>query len=72
MQGFEHIQLGPDHLLFLIVLVTAFTVGHAISLCLAYFGIVSVPADIIEPLSAVSIVAAAVLALRRKAGEYRW
>ncbi|MBH0100023.1 HupE/UreJ family protein [Salinibacterium sp. NSLL150] len=92
LQGFEHIQLGPDHLLFLVVLalgvvgvkkgravwwpaiklVTAFTVGHAISLCLAYFSIVSIPAGIVEPLIALSIVAASVLALRRKAGEYRW
>ncbi|PJJ78275.1 hydrogenase/urease accessory protein HupE [Salinibacterium amurskyense] len=92
MQGIDHIQFGPDHLLFLIVLalgvvgvkkgravwwpavklVTAFTLGHAISLCLAYFGLVNIPAGVVEPLIALSIVAAAVLALRRKAAEYRW
>lgn len=53
-------------------LVTGFTVGHTISLSLAYFNVVSVPAAVVEPLIALSIVAAAVLALRRKAGDYRW
>lgn len=53
-------------------LVTGFTVGHTVSLCLAYFNVVSVPAAIVEPLIALSIVAAAVLALRRKVGDYRW
>jgi hydrogenase/urease accessory protein HupE len=92
VQGFEHIQLGLDHILFLVALglgvlgvksgraaiwpavklVTAFTVGHAISFSLAYFNLVSVPAGIVEPLIALSIVAAAALALRRKGGEFRW
>ncbi|MBH0055095.1 HupE/UreJ family protein [Salinibacterium sp. SWN167] len=92
VQGFEHIQLGPDHILFLVALglgvlgvktgraaiwpavklVTAFTVGHAISFSLAYFNLVSVPAAIVEPLIALSIVAAAGLALRRKGGDFRW
>ncbi len=83
--GIEHIQYGPDHLLFLLVLtlaavgttitaattwrtvklVTAFTVGHAISLGLAYFEVISIPAAIVEPAISLSIVAAAVLAIRR-------
>ena len=45
-------------------LVTAFTVGHAISLCLAYFEVVSIPASIVEPTISLSIVAAAILVLR--------
>ncbi len=45
-------------------LVTAFTIGHATSLCLAYFDVVSIPAQWVEPAISLSIVAAAVLALR--------
>ena len=41
-------------------LVTAFTIGHAISLCLAYFDLISIPAGVVEPAIALSIVAAAV------------
>ncbi len=87
--GVEHIQFGPDHLLFLIVLtiaavgttvtsaatrrtvklVTTFTIGHAISLALAYFEVVSVPASVVEPAIALSIVAAAMLTLRGKTVE---
>ena len=82
--GIDHVRLGPDHLLFLVVLtlavvgstvtrattgrvvqlVTAFTVGHATSLTLAYFDVVSVPAHWVEPAISLSIVAAAVVALR--------
>ncbi len=86
LTGIDHVILGFDHLLFLVVLtlavvgasvtsattwrvvrlVTAFTVGHATSLTLAYFGLVSVPAHWVEPAIALSVVAAAVLALRGK------
>ena len=52
-------------------LVTAFTIGHAISLCLAYLDLVSVPAGLVEPAIALSIVAAAVLAVRGRAGDVR-
>ena len=52
-------------------LVTAFTIGHAMSLGLAYFDLVSVPAAIVEPAISLSIVAAAVLALRGTAAEAR-
>ena len=92
VQGFEHIKLGLDHILFLVALglgvlgvrsgraaiwpavklVTAFTVGHAVSFSLAYFNLVSVPPGIVEPLIALSIVAAAGLALRRRGGAFRW
>ena len=52
-------------------LVTAFTIGHATSLCLAYFDVVSIPARWVEPAISLSIVAAAVLALRGKGETIR-
>ena len=52
-------------------LVTAFTLGHATSLCLAYFDLVSIPAQWVEPAISLSIVAAAVLALRGKGTSIR-
>ncbi len=67
--GIEHIMIGPDHILFLVGLlllgggwgalvkiVTAFTVGHSITLSLAALNIVDPPATIIEPAIALSIV----------------
>ena len=67
--GIQHILIGPDHILFLIGLlllggtwkalvriVTAFTIGHSITLSLAALGIVSPPARLIEPAIALSIV----------------
>ncbi len=65
--GMEHILTGWDHLCFLfclcmlvpvrslLILVTAFTVGHSISLSLAFLGLVDVPAPPIEALIALSI-----------------
>lgn len=68
--GFEHIvPLGVDHILFVLGLfffslhlrpilfqVTAFTVAHTITLALASLSIVSVPASVVEPLIAASII----------------
>jgi hypothetical protein len=67
--GTHHILIGPDHILFLIGLlllggtwmalvriVTAFTLGHSITLSLAALNIFSPPASIIEPAIALSIV----------------
>jgi hydrogenase/urease accessory protein HupE len=67
--GFHHIAIGPDHILFIIGLlllggsvlrllgiVSAFTVGHSITLSLAALNIVSPPARIVEPAIALSIV----------------
>ncbi|HLG58195.1 MAG TPA: HupE/UreJ family protein [Vicinamibacterales bacterium] len=67
--GTHHILIGPDHLLFLIGLlllggswmalvriVTAFTIGHSITLSLAALNIVTPPASIIEPAIALSII----------------
>jgi hydrogenase/urease accessory protein HupE len=67
--GIQHILIGPDHILFLVGLlllggtwkalvriVTAFTIGHSITLSLAALGIVSPPDRLIEPAIALSIV----------------
>jgi hydrogenase/urease accessory protein HupE len=67
--GIHHIMIGPDHILFLVGLlllggtwlalvriVTAFTVGHSITLSLAALNIVTPPAAVIEPAIALSIV----------------
>lgn len=74
VSGFEHIvPKGLDHILFVLGLfffalhtrpilmqVTAFTLAHTVTLALASLGIVSVPASIVEPLIAASIVYVAV------------
>lgn len=51
-------------LLRILGIVTAFTVGHSITLCLAAFGVVSVPSRPVEVLIAVSIFVSAVHAFR--------
>ena len=74
VSGFEHIvPKGLDHILFVLGLfffsrrlrpllaqVTAFTLAHTVTLALASLKVVSVPAEIVEPLIAVSIVYVAV------------
>lgn len=74
VSGFEHIvPKGLDHILFVLGLfffslqfrsllgqVTAFTLAHTVTLALATLDIVSVPAAIVEPLIAASIVYVAV------------
>jgi len=67
--GIEHILIGPDHVLFLIgllllggsvrrlaLIVTAFTVGHSVTLSLAALDILSPSSQFIEPLIALTIV----------------
>jgi len=69
VSGIEHIWIGYDHIAFLIALllwarrlwpvvkvVTAFTVAHSITLALAVLDIVSLPASVVEPLIAASII----------------
>lgn len=77
--GFLHIlPAGLDHVLFVLGLfflgaggralakqTTAFTVAHATTLGLASYGLVSVPARIVEPLIALSIAYVAVENIRR-------
>ncbi len=71
--GFEHILTGADHLLFVFGLfllcsgivplaktVTAFTVGHSITLSLAALGYARLPSGPIEVLIAASVLALAV------------
>ena len=67
--GIHHILIGPDHILFLVGLlllggswialvriVTAFTIGHSVTLSLAALNMVTPPPTIIEPAIALSIV----------------
>jgi hypothetical protein len=67
--GVHHIAIGPDHILFLVglmllggtlrqllLIVTAFTLAHSVTLSLAALDLVTPPASIIEPAIALSIV----------------
>ena len=69
LSGIHHILIGPDHLLFivgllllggslrkLVLVVSAFTLAHSVTLSLAALDIVSPPASIVEPAIALSIV----------------
>ena len=80
--GAHHILIGPDHLLFLLALlllggswptlvriVTAFTLGHSITLTLATLDVVSPPSSLVEPLIALTIVVVGVDNLLRGNGR---
>lgn len=68
--GYEHIlPLGLDHILFVVGLfllsthlgpllwqITSFTLAHTVTLALGMLGIITLPASIVEPLIALSIV----------------
>lgn len=67
--GVHHILIGPDHLLFLVgllllggsirrllIIVTAFTLAHSLTLSLAALNLVTPPARIIEPAIALSVI----------------
>ncbi|MGH9844920.1 MAG: HupE/UreJ family protein [Blastocatellia bacterium] len=69
LSGIHHIFAGPDHVLFLVgllllggsllrllTIVTAFTIAHSITLSLAALDVVSVPARLVEPVIALSII----------------
>ena len=72
--GFDHIlPKGLDHILFIVGLfllspylrpllwqVTGFTLAHSVTLALGIYGVVSIPAVIVEPLIAASIIFIAV------------
>jgi len=78
--GFTHIvPKGLDHILFvvglfllsprlkpLLIQITAFTVAHSVTLAMAMLGVISLPASIVEPLIAASIVFIAVENLATK------
>jgi len=80
MLGVEHLLTGWDHLTFVIGLlilfgwhrrlisaVTAFTVGHSLTLALSVLGLLSIPQAIVEALIAMTIV---VLALEIQSGRH--
>ncbi len=79
--GVEHILTGPDHLLFVVGLVllagtlrrvlgtvSAFTLGHSVTLSLAVLGVTAVPVRAVEVAIALSVLALAV-ELAREAGS---
>jgi hydrogenase/urease accessory protein HupE len=83
--GLHHILSGYDHLLFLAALllglqrlsgvvktVTAFTVAHSLTLSLAVLGLVHIPASVVEPIIALSIVAVGIENLVRGQVDSRW
>ncbi len=68
-EGIHHIFIGPDHILFIIgllllggnlrkllLITTAFTLAHTITLCLATFHLLNPPPSVVEPIIALSIV----------------
>jgi hydrogenase/urease accessory protein HupE len=82
--GIEHILTGYDHLLFLFGLlvacrrfstaakiVTCFTAAHSLTLALAALDVVSLPARVVEPLIAASILFVGVENVYRR-GEPGW
>ena len=84
--GVEHIGTGYDHLLFLfallvvtrsfrsaLVVITAFTLAHSITLAVATFNLVQLPARSTEPLIAATIVYVGVENLARRGDpQGRW
>jgi hydrogenase/urease accessory protein HupE len=80
--GIDHILTGPDHLLFVLGLVllvpagrrlfwtvTAFTLGHSLTLSLAVLGFVHIPPRPVEALIALSILVLAVELTRPSGAE---
>ena len=85
--GVAHVLTGADHLLFLLTIIiaasgwrywlavtTSFTIGHSVTLALSALGILRIPAQIVEPGIAASIVLMAWLNLRRgaRSGSVGW
>ena len=81
--GAHHVLIGPDHVLFVIglillggslrrlaIIVTAFTIGHSITLVLAATGTFAPPAWLVEPLIALSIVIVGADNLLHKDGQH--
>ena len=80
--GIDHILLGIDHLLFVLGLlwlvrggwslvrtITAFTVGHSLSLAAAAFGVIGIPERPLNACIALSIVFVAVDIVRDRRGQ---
>ena len=83
--GIKHIVTGYDHLAFLVGLllvtttmrsllkiVTAFTLGHSVTLALATLGVVAIPSRLIESLIALSIAYVAVENFLGRRLAHRW
>jgi hydrogenase/urease accessory protein HupE len=84
--GVEHILTGYDHLLFLfgllivcrdarsiLTVISCFTIAHSITLALATLGVVRLPASVVEPLIAATIVYVSFENLMRgDAAKWRW
>ncbi|HZF38985.1 MAG TPA: HupE/UreJ family protein [Blastocatellia bacterium] len=83
--GVEHILLGFDHLAFLFALliaggtvreaakiITSFTVAHSITLALATLEVIVVPASVVEPMIAASIIYVGLENILRREIERRW
>jgi hypothetical protein len=83
--GLEHILGGADHLLFVLALliratrlsvmvrvVTAFTVGHSLTLGLAGAGILALPPRLVEIAIATTIAWVAVENALARGGHHRW
>ncbi|WP_421381643.1 HupE/UreJ family protein [Bacillus salacetis] len=83
--GIHHILTGYDHLLFLLVLllrkqtvkniigvVTAFTVGHSITIALGLLDIINLPSQLVESIIALSIVYVAIENIFKKEVSHRW
>jgi hydrogenase/urease accessory protein HupE len=83
--GVEHILLGFDHLAFLFALliaggtlreavkiISSFTVAHSITLSLATLDAVAIPASVVEPLIAASIIYVGLENVWRREIKRRW
>jgi hydrogenase/urease accessory protein HupE len=83
--GIEHIVTGYDHLVFLlgllivggsfrsvVMVVTAFTLAHSVTLALATLDWIRIPASVVEPLIAASIIYVGVENIFRRDLERRW
>ena len=83
-QGMLHILTGYDHLLFILtlmlavgswrrlaVIVTSFTAAHSITLVVATTGLFTLPARVVEPLIALSVLVVAADALLRPQANAR-
>lgn len=83
--GVQHIWFGIDHLLFILALVlaklrpwdyvkvlTAFTIGHSLTIALAALDIVRLPSSFVEPFIALSIAYVAIENIFRKQVNRRW
>jgi len=82
--GIAHLLTGYDHILFLLTViigisllesvkaVTSFTLAHSITMALAFLGAISLPANIVEPLIAATVIFVAFENITRANIKKRW